>query len=187
MCFINPVVPVHCCCAAVQHLDARLGVEVVYRDYGTACDLISPSTHSLNWPVLRATLLDEFVLAHSLGWWAKALLIRNTGLLWVCSVGFELLELTFAVRRVGRCLEQYHRLVLCCYNPIWFMAGSFSGCSWQRPDPCNSDRNDRTAHQWLAVHLSRPCCATYWWLCLQAYSAGSCCSGGTVARHLISM
>jgi nitrate reductase gamma subunit len=84
----------------VQHLDARLGVEVVYRDYGTACHLIDPNSHSLNWTVLRATLLDEFVLAHSLGWWAKALLIRNTGLLWVYSVAFELLELTFAVRRV---------------------------------------------------------------------------------------
>lgn len=47
---------------------------------------------------LRSTLLDEFVLAHSLGWWAKALLIRNTALLWVYSVMFELLELTFAVR-----------------------------------------------------------------------------------------
>lgn len=82
----------------MQHLDSRLGVEVGYRDYGTSCHLIDPSTHTLNWPALRSTLLDEFVLAHSLGWWAKALLIRNTGLLWVYSVAFELLELTFAVR-----------------------------------------------------------------------------------------
>lgn len=87
----------------VQHLDSRLGVEVVYRDYGTSCHLIDPSTHTLNWPVLRSTLLDEFVLAHSLGWWAKALLIRNTGLLWVYSVAFELLELTFAVRGLCCC------------------------------------------------------------------------------------
>lgn len=90
----------HCCFTADQHLDPRLGVEVIYRDYGTACHLIDPDTHSLNWPILRATLLDEFVVAHSLGWWAKALLIRNTGLLWVYSVAFELLELTFAVRAV---------------------------------------------------------------------------------------
>jgi len=41
--------------------------------------------------------LDEFVLAHSIGWWAKALLIRNTALLWMYSIGFELIELTFAV------------------------------------------------------------------------------------------
>lgn len=89
---LNPVL-------LLQHLDSSLGVEVVYRDYGTSCHLIDPTTHTLNWPALRSTLLDEFVLAHSLGWWAKALLIRNTGLLWVYSIAFELLELTFAVRR----------------------------------------------------------------------------------------
>ncbi len=81
----------------LQHIDSSLGVEVVYRDYGTSCALFDPSTHTLNWPALRSTLLDEFVLAHSLGWWAKALLIRNTELLWLYSVMFELLELTFAV------------------------------------------------------------------------------------------
>lgn len=86
------------CSLAVQHLDSRLGVEVVYRDYGTSCHLIDPSTGTIYWPALRSTLLDEFVLAHSLGWWAKALLIRNTGLLWIYSVAFELVELTFAVR-----------------------------------------------------------------------------------------
>lgn len=82
----------------LQHLDSSLGVEVVYRDYGTSCQLFNPATHSINWPALQSTLLDEFVLAHSLGWWAKALLIRNTTLLWVYSITFELLELTFAVR-----------------------------------------------------------------------------------------
>lgn len=82
----------------LQHLDSSLGVEVVYRDYGTSCQLFNPATHSINWPALQSTLLDEFVLAHSLGWWAKALLIRNTTLLWVYSITFELLERTFAVR-----------------------------------------------------------------------------------------
>ena len=81
----------------MQHLDSRLGVEVTYRDYGTSCALTGPATGALNWPLLRSTLFDEFVLAHSLGWWAKALIIRNTGLLWVYSVAFELLERTFAV------------------------------------------------------------------------------------------
>jgi len=55
------------------------------------------------WSNIKATLLDEFVIAHSIGWWAKALLIRNTTLLWVYSIGFELMELTFAVSPVACC------------------------------------------------------------------------------------
>uniref|UniRef100_A0A453DRW3 CDP-diacylglycerol--serine O-phosphatidyltransferase n=1 Tax=Aegilops tauschii subsp. strangulata TaxID=200361 RepID=A0A453DRW3_AEGTS len=40
-------------------------------------------------------LFDEFVIAHILGWWGKAIMIRNQPLLWVLSIGFELMELTF--------------------------------------------------------------------------------------------
>ncbi|KAG5603937.1 hypothetical protein H5410_025429 [Solanum commersonii] len=41
------------------------------------------------------TLFDEFVLAHIIGWWGKAIMIRNQPLLWVLSIGFEFMELTF--------------------------------------------------------------------------------------------
>ena len=41
------------------------------------------------------------MLAHTLGWWAKALVLRHTPLLWLASVGFELCELSFRVRGVG--------------------------------------------------------------------------------------
>lgn len=40
-------------------------------------------------------MFDEFVLAHILGWWGKAIMIRNQPLLWVLSIGFESMELTF--------------------------------------------------------------------------------------------
>ena len=49
----------------------------------------------VNWEVIKGTLFDEFVIAHTLGWWGKALIIRNYPLLWVLSIGFELMELTF--------------------------------------------------------------------------------------------
>jgi hypothetical protein len=96
---LSPTLPTFCPLpTSLQVFDPRLGVEVQYRDYGTSCALLHPSSKTLDWSVLGPTLLDEFVVAHSLGWWAKALLIRNTGLLWTYSVAFELLELTFAVR-----------------------------------------------------------------------------------------
>lgn len=81
-----------------QQLSPGLGVEIQYRDYGTSCALRHPSAPlGIAWSNISSTLFDEFVLAHSLGWWAKALLLRNYTLLWAYSIGFELMELTFAV------------------------------------------------------------------------------------------
>lgn len=42
--------------------------------------------------VFQETIFDEFALAHIIGWWGKAILIRNQPLLWVLSIGFELME-----------------------------------------------------------------------------------------------
>ena len=54
------------------------------------------SSHELNLAALKSTLLDEFVVAHALGWWAKAILLRDRRLLWPLSVGFELAEAALA-------------------------------------------------------------------------------------------
>ena len=40
--------------------------------------------------------MDEFVLAHSFGWFAKSLILRDYWFLWLLSVLFELLEYTLA-------------------------------------------------------------------------------------------
>ena len=45
--------------------------------------------------VINSTLFDEFVIAHTLGWWGKAVIIRNLPMLWLLSVAFEFMELTF--------------------------------------------------------------------------------------------
>jgi hypothetical protein len=42
--------------------------------------------------MMQETLFDEFVIAHTLGWWGKAIMVRNLPLLWVLSIGFELME-----------------------------------------------------------------------------------------------
>ncbi|MCO5588842.1 hypothetical protein L7F22_042802 [Adiantum nelumboides] len=41
------------------------------------------------------TVMDEFVIAHALGWWGKAIMIRNEAVLWILSIGFEMMEVTF--------------------------------------------------------------------------------------------
>ncbi len=87
-----------------QHLHPALGVEAAERAYGGDCALLARSAArsgwrrgwALNWGPLRDTLFDEFVLAHALGWWGKALILRDASLLWTLSIAFELLERTFA-------------------------------------------------------------------------------------------
>jgi phosphatidylserine synthase 2 len=78
----------------LQHLHPSLGTPVADRTYAADCRLLLPGG-VINWATLRATVVDEFVLAHALGWFAKALVLRNHLLLWSASVGFELLELSF--------------------------------------------------------------------------------------------
>lgn len=43
-------------------------------------------------------MFDVFVVAHTLGWWAKALLLRHRGMLWAGSILFEVLEFSLHVR-----------------------------------------------------------------------------------------
>lgn len=78
----------------MQHLDPALGTELPERAYGTDCRLWIPG-EGIHWQVLKDTLFDEFVIAHSLGWIGKAIIMRNYWMLWVCSIGFEFMELTF--------------------------------------------------------------------------------------------
>ena len=40
------------------------------------------------------------MLAHIIGWWGKAILIRNQPLLWVLSIGFELMEVSFFILEI---------------------------------------------------------------------------------------
>eukprot|EP00899_Mesostigma_viride_P018200 jgi/Mesvir1/26381/Mv16845-RA.1 len=79
----------------LKHLDPSLGVELPERKYGTDCRLYTPDDPESRFRNLKDTLLDEFVVAHLLGWMCKALVFRDMKVLMALSVLFELLELTF--------------------------------------------------------------------------------------------
>uniref|UniRef100_A0A452ZU49 CDP-diacylglycerol--serine O-phosphatidyltransferase n=1 Tax=Aegilops tauschii subsp. strangulata TaxID=200361 RepID=A0A452ZU49_AEGTS len=79
----------------MKHLSPDLGVELPERSYGADCRLYVPENPKNKFINIYETLFDEFVVAHVLGWWGKAVMIRNQALLWVLSIGFELMELTF--------------------------------------------------------------------------------------------
>ncbi|GFP84702.1 cdp-diacylglycerol--serine o-phosphatidyltransferase 1 [Phtheirospermum japonicum] len=77
----------------MKFLHPDLGIELPERSYGSDCRIYVPEDPTSRFK--NETLFDEFVLAHILGWWGKAIMIRNQPLLWVLSIGFELMELTF--------------------------------------------------------------------------------------------
>ncbi|XP_071928738.1 CDP-diacylglycerol--serine O-phosphatidyltransferase 1 isoform X5 [Coffea arabica] len=79
----------------MRYLHPDLGVELPERSYGADCRIYVPENPTSRFKNVYDTLFDEFVLAHILGWWGKAIMIRNQPLLWVLSIGFELMELTF--------------------------------------------------------------------------------------------
>ncbi|XP_038981596.1 CDP-diacylglycerol--serine O-phosphatidyltransferase 1-like isoform X2 [Phoenix dactylifera] len=79
----------------MKYLHPDLGDELPERSYGSDCRIYVPENPKSRFNNVYETLFDEFVLAHIFGWWGKAIMIRSQPLLWVLSVGFELMELTF--------------------------------------------------------------------------------------------
>ncbi|XP_020680180.2 CDP-diacylglycerol--serine O-phosphatidyltransferase 1 isoform X2 [Dendrobium catenatum] len=79
----------------MRFLHPDLGVELPERSYGTDCRIYTPENPKSRFNSVYETLFDEFVLAHIFGWWGKAIMIRNQPLLWLLSIGFEVMELTF--------------------------------------------------------------------------------------------
>ncbi|KAK9865510.1 hypothetical protein WJX84_007725, partial [Apatococcus fuscideae] len=75
----------------LKHLYPKLGQELPERSYGSDCRLWIPG-QGVHWQVIYDTVFDEFVIAHTLGWWGKALIIRDYNMLWTLSIGFELME-----------------------------------------------------------------------------------------------
>ena len=79
----------------MRHLHPELGVPLDERFYGADCRIRTPEHPESAFANVRDTVLDEFVLAHLFGWVAKALIFRDWTVLFVLSIGFELMELTF--------------------------------------------------------------------------------------------
>jgi phosphatidylserine synthase 2 len=72
------------------------GFRLPEKDYGDVCDIYVPN-HISGDPFFNVTdRIDVFVLAHSLGWFVKALLVRDVKVSWICSIYFEIIELAFA-------------------------------------------------------------------------------------------
>jgi len=65
------------------------------KSYGADCRVYAPGHRSGSFGIVYETTFDEYTVAHVLGWFGKAVAIRDWGLLWAYSIAFELCELTF--------------------------------------------------------------------------------------------
>ncbi|KAJ3274985.1 hypothetical protein HDV01_001491 [Terramyces sp. JEL0728] len=68
---------------AFKFIDPSLGVPLPEKNYAENCDL--------TWEIMYDQL-DVFVIAHTFGWFCKALILRDYWLCWVISVLFEIME-----------------------------------------------------------------------------------------------
>eukprot|EP00049_Salpingoeca_infusionum_P011999 m.212826 g.212826 ORF g.212826 m.212826 type:complete len:431 (-) comp15075_c2_seq21:5356-6648(-) len=87
----------------LKFLDPELGIELPEETYAEDCRFYVPDSPNPFSNFLSK--LDRFVVAHLLGWVVKALAYRNTKILLVCSLCFELLEYTleFQLPNFGEC------------------------------------------------------------------------------------
>ncbi|ORZ03368.1 phosphatidyl serine synthase-domain-containing protein [Syncephalastrum racemosum] len=65
------------------YLDPELGHQLPERSYAEGCDLTMDTIKNQ---------MDIFVLAHILGWYGKAIILRDSWICWILSITFELLE-----------------------------------------------------------------------------------------------
>ena len=73
-----------------------VGFPLPEKDYGDVCQVYNPEHPSGNAFYNVIDRLDIFVIAHSLGWFVKALILRDLQVAWICSILFEIVELCFA-------------------------------------------------------------------------------------------
>ncbi|PVV00906.1 hypothetical protein BB560_004696, partial [Smittium megazygosporum] len=72
----------------MKFLDPSLGVPLPEKSYAENCEFNYPNIKYL--PSING--MDIFVLAHSLGWFGKALVLRDNFMCWVISILFEFCE-----------------------------------------------------------------------------------------------
>jgi len=88
------IVPLDLARSTMRIFDAKLGVPLAERSYAEDCRLFTPENPDKAMKNL-SDAIDCHVAAHLFGWVFKALIMRDIKVCWICSVVFELAEITF--------------------------------------------------------------------------------------------
>lgn len=63
--------------------------------YAEDCSIFTPDNPSSKFANVYNAVFDVHFFAHFAGWFGKMLIMRDWWVAWICSAGFEFLELTF--------------------------------------------------------------------------------------------
>jgi len=78
----------------VHKIFSDAGRPLPERSYAANCSLYDFDKGVWTLDTVKATLMDEFIIAHLLGWYFSALMIRDVRLCLFLSVGFEIVEVS---------------------------------------------------------------------------------------------
>lgn len=80
---------------ALKFFDEKLGQELPEIGYADDCRLFTPENKESSMANIYFAVFDCHFVAHLLGWFGKMLIMRDWHIVWVCSIIFEFLEITF--------------------------------------------------------------------------------------------
>ncbi len=104
--------------------DPKLGKPLPERSYGEDCWLFTPEHPTSSMANFTDAVFDVHFIAHLMGWWFKVLIIRDNKICWICSILFEILELTFRhwLPNFHECWWDHvtlHSNLLAHFRPLW--------------------------------------------------------------------
>jgi phosphatidylserine synthase 2 len=79
----------------MKYLYSDLGQPLPATDYAKDCRIYTPENPESSFKNVKDVVFDEFIIAHSLGFWGNALMFRDTKICVFLSIFFEILEITF--------------------------------------------------------------------------------------------
>ena len=80
---------------ALRYFDPELGRPLKEISYAEDCRFYTPENPDSKFTNFSLAFWDVHTLAHFLGWFGKMLIMRDWYVVWICSAGFEWLEITF--------------------------------------------------------------------------------------------
>jgi phosphatidylserine synthase 2 len=78
-----------------KFFDSTLGEPLPEKNYANDCRVYTPENPDNYFMNLYEATFDVHFVAHLGGWWFKMMIIRDVKVCWICSILFEILEITF--------------------------------------------------------------------------------------------
>ena len=136
----------------MKFFDKNLGEVLPEKSYADDCRIYTPENQESKFFNIIDAAIDVHFVAHFLGWWFKMMIIRDVSMCWFCSLGFEILEVTFRhwLPNFWECWWDHLLLDLFGCNAIGIVLGALT-CNYlyvkrfnwfytktNRQDPCES-------------------------------------------------